>query len=391
SDQGNFSIYEFLYSFRDSIDADLPEIGSQEYLNALEMIKKVKNTLSSDAVFRSNESHSFDLLMNNNAIFIKYWIMRNPLLKNIKYKMALLPGSKEGLSCSTTVSTNIGIGIDINKEKINDAIIVLKFITSKAIQKKYLMENQLISGINSLYDDEEVCTMINCDIYKNIQSIIDPLVKLDDQEYYSTSLRNYIFDFLYGNLNAPEACKKIIDLTKIYTISIYSKDYFLLILVIGSVIVMCTPFTSFGDITEWKCLLDSFTQSLGFTLILVPILYELIIRYPNQNSITVWIEDHRYLFISLFVLFSVVCNGLFYFQPHTIEEIRVDEEFVESSEYQEKSNMITYQSSYNTKTILESNFITSTDNSNYNSNSNDNKPFNTEYFTRKYSNSPTNK
>ncbi|ORX85085.1 hypothetical protein BCR32DRAFT_265919 [Anaeromyces robustus] len=41
------STYEFLYSFRNSINSPFPEMTSQEAVNALEKIKKIKNTISS--------------------------------------------------------------------------------------------------------------------------------------------------------------------------------------------------------------------------------------------------------------------------------------------------------------------------------------------------------
>jgi len=41
------SIYEYIYSFRDSYELPFPEYTSQSTINALEMLKKIKNEISS--------------------------------------------------------------------------------------------------------------------------------------------------------------------------------------------------------------------------------------------------------------------------------------------------------------------------------------------------------
>jgi len=40
------SLYQFLYSYRKSPDSSFPEITSPEAIEALEMLKKIKNTIS---------------------------------------------------------------------------------------------------------------------------------------------------------------------------------------------------------------------------------------------------------------------------------------------------------------------------------------------------------
>jgi len=41
------SYYEFIYSYRDSINSDFPEFQSETTYNALQMIKKLKEEISS--------------------------------------------------------------------------------------------------------------------------------------------------------------------------------------------------------------------------------------------------------------------------------------------------------------------------------------------------------
>eukprot|EP00833_Pecoramyces_ruminatium_P018732 jgi/Orpsp1_1/1192764/evm.model.d7180000095714.1 len=46
-ENGICSIYEFIYSFRDSVDSEFPDLLSQNALDALKMMKKIKNEISS--------------------------------------------------------------------------------------------------------------------------------------------------------------------------------------------------------------------------------------------------------------------------------------------------------------------------------------------------------
>jgi len=46
-ESGIFSINEMIYSFRKTVDSPLPKIRSQEAIDALNMIKKIKNEIAS--------------------------------------------------------------------------------------------------------------------------------------------------------------------------------------------------------------------------------------------------------------------------------------------------------------------------------------------------------
>ena len=47
SEQGILSTYEFIFSFRDSVTATFPKLGSSSFIDSLKMMKKIKNELSS--------------------------------------------------------------------------------------------------------------------------------------------------------------------------------------------------------------------------------------------------------------------------------------------------------------------------------------------------------
>ena len=82
------------------------------------------------------------------------------------FKATALPGRKEGVSGSYIISTNLGVDNYISQERKEAAIEFMKFISMKETHKKYIINNYFFSGITELYDDEEVCNVIECDIIK---------------------------------------------------------------------------------------------------------------------------------------------------------------------------------------------------------------------------------
>ncbi len=74
-------------------------------------------------------------MKNNNYIFYKYYYTRS---LNEKYPYCILPGNKSELFGGIPVNFNIAISKYIDDEKKNKAIYVLKFLTSKEMQKKNL-------------------------------------------------------------------------------------------------------------------------------------------------------------------------------------------------------------------------------------------------------------
>jgi len=49
-DQGLISIYEFIYSFRDSCDSPFPKPNDKAFVNALKMVNKIKSEISSGKI-----------------------------------------------------------------------------------------------------------------------------------------------------------------------------------------------------------------------------------------------------------------------------------------------------------------------------------------------------
>jgi len=81
---------------------------------------------------------------------------------------------------------------------------VLKYFTSKEIQKQFIKKNQIYySAIPSLYDDEEVCQSIDCDLLKSIQSVFFPITK--NYHDFESTFRSSIYNYLFSNDNDENA------------------------------------------------------------------------------------------------------------------------------------------------------------------------------------------
>jgi len=289
--------------------------------------------------------------------------MMPDLIPLITYKASTIPGVKEGISGSCICSFNLGINKYIDKENLISTIEAFKFLTSKELQKKLLKKNYTISSISSLYDDEEVCEVIDCELYKSIQYIGIPKDVGMRYDEYSEKLESYLYDFLYGNATAKDSLKKINDITKIYKISVDTKDSviglislilislisvimllsslflfkenykpffeylsfdFWIITILGSIIILYSCYTEYGDLTVVKCHLKYLFLSLGLTLNLVPTLSKLIINFPEENKLSNWINNYSRTFLLIFIMIDIIMNGLAYVFPFDVESNLID-------------------------------------------------------------------
>ena len=247
-----------------------------------------------------------------------------------------------------------------SKEKQRAAIKVLEFITSKEVKKELSLSISIISGMSSLYDDEEVCKVMDCELFKSIQPVVRPTKENENYDDYSIKFRNYVYDFIYGDKSAKEVLKKVVDLRKIYLVSLNTNETsigliffcilcsiicimilsliflfipsftpfftfipndFWILSILGIIMVICIGFTEMGNITVFKCHLRLYLLAIGFSLNMVTFLYKLVINFPEENKISKWIEQHRYLFLLLFILIDLIMNGLLFINPYEVKNI----------------------------------------------------------------------
>lgn len=302
---------------------------------------------------------------NGGALFLKFYPFISILRGNeLEYEITGLPGIKEGLSGSILVGYNVGIDESISKEKEKSALEVLKYMSSREFQKSLVLEKIIISGILTLYDDKEVCSQINnCEYYKDLQVIAKPVNKTDNFEEYSEKFANYFYEYLYGNETEKGALKKMDDITKIYYISIETKEtivgliFFILLLVtialvilslsflyikkfenyflflpkslwfmvfIGILMILSVGFLNIGKISIFKCHLKSILFFGGYSFIYLPLIYKLLILFPTENKYSIWVFKNKYLFFIVFILLNVILNGLSLFQGFNVRDIILD-------------------------------------------------------------------
>jgi len=320
-----------------------------------------------DEDYISDDMRLYDGLFSGNSLFLRYWYMSgNPF-----YTLSALPGKKEGISGSTIGGYNIGIINYLPKEQEEAAVVALKYLTSKEVQKYLVTKNKVISAIFSLYDEKEVCETenVDCNLFKNLQ----PIGRIAPNDFYydsySEQLRSYLYNFIKGdNVTISDTIKNIVDITKIYYISAKSHDspiglineIFILTLsliivlsliflfidkvnsnfyilpfeswfisVIGVLIIIFTSYTEIGEISVLKCHSKLLMLSLGFTFNLIPVLYKLVVNFPDENKISKWVYKHQILFFLIFVIFDLILVSLSFIQPYIVEDniIRDGENF----------------------------------------------------------------
>lgn len=281
-------------------------------------------------------------------------------MSNPSYGITVLPGVREGISASILGGFNLSISKYISKEKEKASIDAIKYITSFEVQKKFAKMGYIISAISDIYIDKEVCAFIDCSLYRNSHFIGRPMNKADNYEEYSEMYRNYFYEFLYKDKEASEVLKKIDDITKIYYISVSGENYgFGLILIIltsiinaiillsllflfnenyncyfeflstdlwimsnfGLITFLSSSFTMLGKITILKCYLKIMLISIGYTLNLTPILYKLIICFPENNKFSEYVNKHKFIFFFTFIFIDLISFGIYSIDGFNVNDI----------------------------------------------------------------------
>jgi len=360
---GSVSFYEFINSFRESNGSPHPEITSKETIEALEKLKEIKNEIGED-IFKNSDFLEFEILTTTGkGLFIN--CLHMPSLPI--FKKTALPGRKKGVSGSVVIPTNIAVSNYIDKARKKAAMEFMKFIASKETHKKYIISKYMFSSITEMYDDDEVCKEIECDMIKSIYpfSFVNNDVKLFGDDAYHIKYRERLFDYLYNDRPLLEVLKSIEDITKVYTFlfkmdnsnigliifivflifsistvlslsfifikKLKKKFIFLsrdlwVITTMGSLMIMCSIITLYSDVTDFKCHLRITLINVGFVLSICPPLYKLITNFPENNKISLWFEKNKYIFILIVMIFTMSLNGLFAISSYDIQDLTTSAE-----------------------------------------------------------------
>jgi len=314
--------------------------------------------------FKLNEKENEVLLFTDNFVFAKFWY--TPYIPMISGNyVSHLPGVKEGITGSIIASNNLVINKYVmNENRRKAAAEVIKYFTSEEVQKIIVTEFGLYSGMTSIYDDEEICQRIDCEFFHSLQPIERPIFKLDNYRRFTSEFRNSIFSYLYGENTPEKALQQVIDITKYYYITASTKDspiglIFIIIISIlivvilssfaflyvdkckpyfsflskplwvvtqsGSIVILIGTFIEFGEISTFKCNLKIFIIAISITLTFTPLLYKLIINFPEDNKFSGWIEKHPILFITTFVMLDVIIFGISFISPFPQQEKYISE------------------------------------------------------------------
>jgi len=352
------SIFQLIHSYRDNADSEIPEFTSQNAKDAFYKILEIRDKISSNEWFRISETQIVDHLFNGNILFAHFYSsLTIPL-----YSMSVLPGRKDGINSSIIGGYSIGIYKYISEEKKEAALEVIKYFSSKEFQKEVIVKQLgLITALEELYDDSDVCKFINCDMLHEIQYYLRPISTMENYNDFSKRAMKYFQELLDGEKKVEDTLNNINDINRIYFItwkntlgailisflviifiiviiatslifisSFQSYFTFLsndlwIIYTIGSISLLASAFEYFSLPSKKKCILRQTFYINGESLIYIPLICKLTINYPIINKFSTWVEKHKLIYVaSLYSiqLLSSILNAVF--GSIGIKEINLD-------------------------------------------------------------------
>jgi len=342
------SAYTFIHSFRDSNESPHPEINSQTTIDALEKLKYLKDQISSDEIFQQKDDFTSGLVFMGGALFLQFWYL--PHIYNPMYETTALPGNKSGVSGSIGLANSLGICKYVGEERIKAAAEVVKFIVSKDTQRNYVIPSGSMSAIPSLYDEPQVCQMVNCNIIKAASPLTSMEFTRDGfgSDDFNLKYRSYIMDYLYNNITSKEAVESIHKIIAIHKLTLdteetksglvlfiivmitlivmvcsvsllfikvlqhhytFLKRPFWLISIFGTFMIMGGIFTLYGDVTKFKCHFRLALIYGGYYVCILPLLCKLLMNIPQSNPYSLWVKNNQYIFM-LLMIFIEFCFHL---------------------------------------------------------------------------------
>jgi len=338
------SAYTFIHSFRNSNESPHPEINSQTTIDALEKLRYLKDQISSDEIFQQKDDFTSAKIFMGGALFLQFWYLPN--IYNPMYVTSALPGYKSGVSGSIGLANSLGICKYIGEDRIKAAAEVVKFIVSKDTQRNYVIPFGSMSAIPSLYEEDQVCKMVNCEIIKAASPLTSMEFTRDGfgSDDFNLKYRGYIMDYLYRNMTSKEAVENIHKIIAIHNLSLdtnetksglvlfiivmmtlsimvcsttllfikalgyqyaFLKKPFWLISIFGTLMIMCAIFTLYGDVTKLKCHFKLALIFGGYYVCILPLLCKLIMNIPQSNPYSLWVKNNQYVFMLLMVFIEL--------------------------------------------------------------------------------------
>ncbi|ORX46909.1 hypothetical protein BCR36DRAFT_455298 [Piromyces finnis] len=172
--------------------------------------------ISSLETYLSTDDVSIYGLFSQSFLFVKF---RDLSFTIPGYKKTVLVGKNEGVSGTIIGGYNIGVCKYIDEEHRDAAIKVIEFFTSEEYQKKLATIKKVSSGMRSIYDEEEVCKIVDCEMEKQHQPIAEPNNIDNNYNEFSNTFYSIIRSYFYGQQTASETLEEISKAIKSYSIS----------------------------------------------------------------------------------------------------------------------------------------------------------------------------
>ncbi|ORX77175.1 hypothetical protein BCR32DRAFT_283426 [Anaeromyces robustus] len=227
----------------------------------------------------------------------------------------------------------MGIVKNMTEEEKYASLEVVKYFTSKEYQSNMFRNRLCLTSHTEVLNDKEICKNAPCDLVKEIQFTGEPLFIKKGPQNYSKKYKQYIYQFLYNNESINRILKYINDVTKTYYISLNTENsyvgftVFIFISVVSALMILSLivvfndnfqPFLMFLPTGFW------ISQFWGFTFNLCSIICKLISQLPEENKLSVWVGNNKYLFILLNVLMDVLFNSISLIDKYSIKLVVVE-------------------------------------------------------------------
>ncbi|ORX80089.1 hypothetical protein BCR32DRAFT_245898 [Anaeromyces robustus] len=278
------SIYEFIYSFRDKIDDDIPDLLSQNSIKALEKLYEIKKKISSDQAFKLTASEIHDKMVNGTILFSR--------------------GCK--ISGMSSIYNNETF---CNEAQINCNI----YNNAQTIPKPFNLMNNYEDYITEFmnYANEYLFSKENDEstAYKALERI-DRISRV----YYI----DYNSDIGRISLIAPTAL--IILMLILYSLTfkhnigknfIFLSKRYWLTYIFGISLMLSYLYTNIGTLTNFKCQIRTILLSVGFTLTSTLQCLKLLSNMPSKSNYVGSVKKNFPIILNCIIWIDIFFCSLF--------------------------------------------------------------------------------
>jgi len=209
------------------------------------------------------------------------------------------------------------------------------------MQIKYTKKTGKCSSLLEIYNDENLCSQIDCNLIKNLQLVVKPKVLLDNYDEYVFKYKNILTKYLVGNTTAEDTLREIDNIEIIYNIDYKSKagiivivltvtfmmivfasyrlmfikkfnfyltminKYYWFVFILGVCVCLSINLFMLGKVTIFKCNTILIATIIGISLIFYPFYINGIINFPEENKISEYVRKHQFSTLCILLLIDI--------------------------------------------------------------------------------------